>query len=206
MVGLGAVRASAVRVLFRARNHFRFRYRCGQTELMVVLVRRMRGDDVAMLKSMRLQALLDTPSAFGSTYEREVAFSDEVWQGRLRPEGHAHFAVFAPNGRPVGMVAVMADADEVYAAGLVGMWVACEVRGTGAADSLIVAAIEHARAAGFTTLRLWITDGNDRAEGCYRRHSFTRTGRTEIRARDGETEIEMVCDLKIGATDDEMER
>lgn len=35
-------------------------------------------------KTLRLKALRTDPSAFGSTYEREVAFDDDVWEARLK--------------------------------------------------------------------------------------------------------------------------
>ena len=163
----------------------------------MLTVRRLVADDALTLKALRLRALRDAPSAFGSTYEREVAFSDEVWRDRLRAGGNPHFVAFSHDEPVVGMVAIMPDPDAVSCAGLVGMWVESAARGTGVADTLINVAIDHARAAGFTTMRLWITEGNDRAEGCYQRHGFARTGIVEIRDRDNETEAEMTCDLQL---------
>ena len=43
-------------------------------------VRRAVSGDEAALRALRLQALSDSPEAFGSTYERELARTHEEWQ------------------------------------------------------------------------------------------------------------------------------
>ncbi len=48
----------------------------------MVLLRRITPEMVAEYKEVRLRALLDTPSAFGSTYARENSFSEEEWESR----------------------------------------------------------------------------------------------------------------------------
>jgi hypothetical protein len=39
---------------------------------------------IQQLKSLRLESLRLNPEAFGSTYEREVAFPDSTWEERLK--------------------------------------------------------------------------------------------------------------------------
>ena len=43
-------------------------------------VRRAVLGDESILREVRHQALSDEPNAFGSTYEREVAWTKSVWQ------------------------------------------------------------------------------------------------------------------------------
>ncbi|KAI0368454.1 hypothetical protein BV20DRAFT_1114228 [Pilatotrama ljubarskyi] len=43
--------------------------------------------DIQMYRAVRLAALQTDPTFFLSTYEREVAFTDEVWRERLNGEG-----------------------------------------------------------------------------------------------------------------------
>jgi ribosomal protein S18 acetylase RimI-like enzyme len=49
-------------------------------------------------------------------------------------------------------------------------------------------------------VQLLVTEGNDRAEGMYRRNGFERTGRSTRRDRDGLLELEMLRDLESGVT------
>jgi len=46
---------------------------------MTISMRRVRPDDSDLLKRVRLAALLDTPSAFASTYTAESQATDERW-------------------------------------------------------------------------------------------------------------------------------
>ncbi len=158
---------------------------------MSFVVRRLTPDDLDLVRVLRLQALHDAPSAFGSTYEREVAFPDDVWANRLRPDGHPHFVCARDDGEAVGMVAVAFDESDPQIAWLVGMWVDASVRGTGAADALVREALECAGSHGRRVVRLHVTDGNVRAEGLYCRLGFVRTGSSFVRDRDGVAEIEM---------------
>jgi ribosomal protein S18 acetylase RimI-like enzyme len=56
------------------------------------------------------------------------------------------------------------------------LWVAPGFRGQGIGDQLVVAIVEWAKAAGFSQVLLWVTEGNTRAEALYARHGFGRTG------------------------------
>ena len=71
------------------------------------------------------------------------------------------------------------------------MWVDPHARGGGTADALVNAVAEWAGEQGFRSLRLHVTEGNDRAEAMYRRTGFVRTGRIFPRDRDQVPEIEM---------------
>ncbi len=153
-------------------------------------VRRVGVGDVETVRALRLHALSDAPDAFGSTYEREVAFPRSVWAERLRTPGNATLVCEA-DGDPCGMVTVVRDDNDTQLAWLVGMWIAPTARGTGGADLLVTAALRWAGAECLTTVRLHITAGNDRAERLYRRHGFNPTGRSGAGSREGVTEIEM---------------
>jgi ribosomal protein S18 acetylase RimI-like enzyme len=161
-------------------------------------VRRLGPDDHELLQTLRLQSLRDAPSAFGSTYEREVGFTTEVWRHRLRPDGHVHFIGEAVDGTASGLVVVGPDEKESSVAWLLAMWVAPAARGTGLADELIDTAIRTAAGEGCSIMRLHVADGNDRAERVYVRHGFARTGRSFVRPRDNQVEVQMERSLAVG--------
>ncbi len=158
---------------------------------MMCTVRRLEPQDQELLRTIRLRALSLEPHSFGSTFDRESAFSEDTWRNRLRPEGNPHFACFDDSGEPIGLVAGMLDDEDQQIAELVSMWVDPPARGTGTADALVTEIIDWATGQGCTAIRLHVTDGNRRAEGMYRRNGFERTGRTFVRERDGFPEIEM---------------
>jgi ribosomal protein S18 acetylase RimI-like enzyme len=156
-----------------------------------VAVRRLGVRDGDSVRRLRLRALRDAPDAFGSTYEREVAFSWEVWEARLVSNTNAHFVFETAQQGPVGLVSVVRDDTDQEVAYLVGMWVDARVRGMGAADALVTEAIGWAEGQPVSILRLHVTEGNVPAERLYLRHGFVKTGDSIDRERDGAVEFEM---------------
>ena len=65
------------------------------------------------------------------------------------------------------------------------MWVSPQVRGTGVAELLVGAVVDHAWAVGAPRITLWVALGNARARAFYRRMGFTPTGRRQAYPRDG---------------------
>ena len=119
-----------------------------ETELLVLPPARWRE-----AKQLRLAALLTEPSAFASSYEDELAFSDDVWQARLT-SAHAlagNMTFFAEvDAVLVGMAgagwsqrAKLRHVAEVY-----GVYVASEMRGLGLATRLMDRLLEELRSLG----------------------------------------------------------
>lgn len=75
----------------------------------------------------------------------------------------------------IGMAAG-GDSNSTSVAALTSLWVAPGSRGHGIGDRLVVAVVDWAKAAGFSQLLLWVTEGNLHAEALYRRNGFIRTG------------------------------
>ena len=144
-----------------------------------------------MLRALRLRALADEPSAFGSTYARELAFTTAVWEARLQPDAHPQLVCESDAGTPVGIAAGVRDAAVPAVADLVGMWVDVSARGSGAADALVAEVVCWAEHERISVLRLHVTEGNSKAVRLYERHGFRPTGTTYRRERDGVNEIEM---------------
>jgi ribosomal protein S18 acetylase RimI-like enzyme len=153
------------------------------------IVVRVRPDDWHDLRDVRLRALADAPSAFGSTLAREVAFPDDVWrdravQGRTLlarevPDDGAAAARDRSPGRVVGVAAVLPSPDDPTTAELVSVWVDPDARGTGVAAALLRSADALAVELGARTLALWVTATNIRARRLYERAGFAPTGETK---------------------------
>jgi ribosomal protein S18 acetylase RimI-like enzyme len=157
-----------------------------------MIVRRAASGDEPILRALRLQALSDSPAAFGSTYDRELARTPADWQRWLAPG--ATFIVDAA-GEPKGLVAGMYDAADPEVVHLMSMWVHPGLRGAGAADALVAAVLAWARESSARVMRLAVIQSNDRARRCYERNGFRATGKQSVRERDGANEIEMEREL-----------
>ena len=157
-------------------------------------VRRATFDDIGTLRSLRLQALVDSPDAFGSTYARELARTDNDWRRWIEP--HPTFLLCEATLEATGIVAGVRDEDDPTTAILMAMWVAPSSRGTGGGDLLVSAVLGWADETEAVSVRLWVTDGNEHARRLYERHGFALTGRELVRDRDGRTEIEMSRPLR----------
>jgi GNAT superfamily N-acetyltransferase len=156
--------------------------------------------DYVLVREMRLRSLTLSPTAYGSTYEREAEFSDELWRDRLRPEAYPHFGCFDDHGAAVGLVVAGPDETGDGIGRLFAMWVEPHARATGAADLLVTEVVEWARSQGYSAVQLLITEGNARAEAMYRRNGFELSGQSWRRDRDGLQELEMIRDVGVGVT------
>ncbi|WP_340697275.1 GNAT family N-acetyltransferase [Cellulosimicrobium funkei] len=157
-------------------------------------VARIRPDDWRELRDVRLRALADAPSAFGSTLAREAAFPDGVWRERAA-QGRTLLARTAlddgrlADGDPagndrspgpvVGIAAVVPSPDDATVAELVSVWVEPGARGSGVAASLLARADDLAAGLGARTLALWVTATNAPALRLYERAGFAPTGETQ---------------------------
>lgn len=146
-----------------------------------------------LMREIRLRALRDSPDAFGSTLERELAMDEEAWRGRCASGRNFYAAV----GRtPVGIIASYIPEDSPDAPELVGMWVAPEHRRRGIARALIDAVLDQARSEGARAVTLWVADGNGAAEELYAGVGFSRTGREDtLPGRPEILELEMSISL-----------
>jgi GNAT superfamily N-acetyltransferase len=158
-------------------------------------VRRAVLGDVPILREIRLEALSDTPDAFGSTYEREVARTTADWRRWLSPG--ATFILYEA-ARARGIVAGVRDETDAAVVHLMAMWVHPSIRGSGAAAELVSAVIAWARSEGAKIVNLKVIQGNDRARGFYERMGFRLTGKEEIRERDRVIELEMERSVDLG--------
>jgi ribosomal protein S18 acetylase RimI-like enzyme len=132
-------------------------------------------------KAVRLRALADTPSAFGSTYARESQFTEADWQQRTTnlctPRSIGYLA--HDEHDYCGIAASFLNQANPQQAELVSMWVAPNHRHTGTGRLLVEAIESWARKSAARTLQLMVTSSNLSAIAFYQRLGFTPTGRTE---------------------------
>jgi ribosomal protein S18 acetylase RimI-like enzyme len=139
----------------------------------MVVVRAVTPDDWQTLRDVRLAALREAPYAFGSTYAREAAFTEEQWRGRINDRSVTYFAYLPDNPEPAGLAGVYVEDD---VADVVSMWVRPSARGRGAGEALIEATADWAKARDHACLQLWVTESNTPARKLYDRCGFSLTG------------------------------
>jgi ribosomal protein S18 acetylase RimI-like enzyme len=137
--------------------------------------------NVMQFKAVRLAALQDSPTAFGSTYAKESKLTDADWLARSkRWAGDTAIGCLAIDSHhPVGILLCTMDERDPTRAEAISMWVAPTHRRRGVGQMLIDAIVNWCRKKDVQMLTLMVTNSNAVALAFYRRLGFEMTGRTE---------------------------
>jgi ribosomal protein S18 acetylase RimI-like enzyme len=166
-------------------------------EIMVVL-ERITSANALVFREVRLRALRESPSAFGSTFARESQISDADWIKRAdqwtsqRSVGYLAMS----SDEPCGIAATFLDENDQYKAHLVSMWVDPARRRSGIGHTLIETIRAWAAENGARSLHLTVTSSNSTAIEFYERNGFVPTGKTLPYPNDPKLfEYEMTCPI-----------
>jgi GNAT superfamily N-acetyltransferase len=133
-------------------------------------IRPTTEDDWMHLKTVRLAALLESPTAFGVTYRAAAAYTQAQWRERASGAAGPDFWLALRDGRPVGMIGGGTNAAQRYK--LIGMWVEPTARGLGVAARLVEAVKARALEKGHARVYLDVVPDNARAANFYLRQGF----------------------------------
>lgn len=163
-------------------------------------VRRITADEFPALRAVRIAALTDSPAAFGSTLERELAFTDDMWRERASASsaGDARLTLLAwERDEVVGVIGAFRTAAEAPVVELVSMWTRPEVRRSGVAVALVQGVVDWAQSlADVARVELWVVRGNEPAQRLYERMGFHVTDDVQPSPNDPcAQEIRMVLPL-----------
>ena len=126
--------------------------------------------DWPALKSTRLAALLDAPTAFGASHASAAAFSDDDWLQRAIPTPQRTFFLAFDAEQAIGLAAQVAAGDgECH---LIAMWVRSDYRGRDVAAALVDAVKQRAMDNGHARLVLDVAPENTRAAAFYEKQGF----------------------------------
>ncbi len=146
-------------------------------------VRRLFAAEWRQLRDLRLQALRAAPRAFGSTYEREAAFTDERWQewAASAAAGANQVAIVAVAGgtwvaMASGRLPVRGEEGASSVAWLLAVYVDPTWRSRGLGRAVSEGVISWARERGAAEVRLHVADWNDAARRVYEELGFRPTG------------------------------
>lgn len=164
----------------------------------MIVIKRITAEDAFVYKDVRLRALLDSPTAFSSTYAREEQFADEEWQrraARCNSDGFIGFLA-CEDDRACGMVFCLKDEPGDALGTILSMWVDPTYRRAGVGRQLIDSVVDWARERGMWVLKLMVTSVNSGAIEFYQRCGFRMTGKTGPYPNDPAiTEYEMTLAL-----------
>ncbi len=149
-----------------------------------VTVRLTTVADWAVWRDLRLRSLRDSPGAFGSTYAREAAFTEDDWRDRARGpapgpglevEARGPAVLAWVGDEPVGMGAGYSDLPGWLH--VVAMWTDPAWRGRRVGDAVVGFLVDWAGGRGLR-VHLDVETGNAGARRLYERCGFTGTGET----------------------------
>ena len=145
-------------------------------------IRFLDSGDLTAYRDLRLAALQESPTAFGSSYVEEADLPLTEFADRLRPPNKPDNGVigaFVDDGRLVGVLGFAREyrVKRVHIASIWGMYVSPEFRGQGFGAALLDEAIAHARRLGSVRqIILSVTASNVAAGALYRSRGFERFG------------------------------
>jgi GNAT superfamily N-acetyltransferase len=143
--------------------------------LTCVDVTELHRSQSSILKSMRLKALGDAPSAFVTTLETEQRRPPLYWEEQF---DRATWVIaqdgIAPDGPPiVGIAALVQPDPESPVRFIESVWVEPEYRWRGVLRQMLDHLEGRAKEDGATELRLWVLDTNESAERAYLKLGFS---------------------------------
>lgn len=143
------------------------------------MIRMLNKQDAEAYQTIRLEALRVNPEAFGSTYEREAAFTVEEIGRRIAPEAGKFTLGAFEEDRLIGIVTFFRDngPKTKHKANLYGMYVSADCRGKGIGGKLLDTLIKEARQLdGVEQITLTVVQDNERAKALYVNSGFVVFG------------------------------
>lgn len=125
------------------------------------------------LRGVRLAALRESPGAFLSTYSEELKLQEQGWRTEFT---RGEWIVEIRNRKTIALIGATREQDtppdECY---LEYIWVSPRFRRRGVATALVKSTIRRLLNLGFTTIWLWVLDGNESAKRLYEKCGFSST-------------------------------
>jgi len=152
---------------------------------MSIAVSELGAGDGLIWRDLRLQALLESPDAFGATHDAHSTRPDAEWHRMIdatAADPNAASLVATLDGAPAGMAYCRMNSPGV--GGLYAMWVSPGSRSRGIGRALVDFALAWMIERGAKYAELTVSEGNDPALALYVASGFVDTGHREP-LRDG---------------------
>lgn len=144
--------------------------------MIVIYTLELSADDWRLWRQVRLAALAEAPSAFGSTLAQWTGAGDTEQRWRARLSDVPLNLVFSIDGQPAGMVSATGPSDDASIE-LISLWVAPFARGHGVGDAAVRRVLAWAESHhGDSSVWLSVKKNNQPAIRLYERHGFADAG------------------------------
>ena len=147
------------------------------------MIRLLEPTDAYQYFELRLEALIENPEAFATSYEEVInkPNSIEQYEQSFAQANHYNFGAF-DNEKLIGMVTLLPETKEKlkHKANIFAMYVTPGQRGNGVGKALLEAAITQARKSdGITRVNLTVVSINHGAKRLYQKFGFESFGLEE---------------------------
>ena len=148
-----------------------------------VLIREAKPTDATRYRELRLNALLDSPTAFSADYQINLRHPVSFWESRLTSDEYGIMFLAEHENALIGMTGVRKGESPKtkHGAYVWGVFVCPPWRGLHLAEALISTCADWARERDVVILKLGVMANNASAIRCYERCGFTIYG-TEPRS------------------------
>jgi ribosomal protein S18 acetylase RimI-like enzyme len=163
------------------------------------IIRQFETTEWQAYRCLRLNALKESPEAFGSTYKDAVKYEDIDWRNRLaRTSAENDYPMVALVGDEfAGLGWVMVEPPKNDVAHLYQMWVDPSFRRLGLGRALVESSINWARNRGVKSMLLEVTSGDRPARRLYDSLGFVPTG-DPVPVRSDSDRFEQLMELRFG--------
>jgi len=143
-----------------------------------IIIRESTLADLMPYRGLRLDALLDSPTAFSADYELNLNQPMSFWESRVQPDAQGRLFFAEHASQLIGMTGVrLGESPKTkHGAYIWGVYVRPKWRGLHIAEVLIETCINWARMQQVDIVKLGVMTNNTSAVRCYERCGFTIYG------------------------------
>jgi len=143
-----------------------------------VIIRESTLTDLILYRGLRLDALLDSPTAFSADYELNLNQPMSFWEGRVKQDEHGKLFFAEHTSQLIGMTGIrLGESPKTkHGAYIWGVYVRPEWRGLHIAEVLIETCINWAGMQQVNIVKLGVMTNNTSAVRCYERCGFNIYG------------------------------
>lgn len=166
---------------------------------MAYSVRPLAQADWEVFRSIRLEALKDSPQFFGSNFVRENAFTQTDWHERLSGDGKAMFGLFDEN-QIIGLTGIVTDQNDQSqkTALIISSYTTPVYRGKGLSRMLYQACISWAKdQPQIKRITVSHRESNLASKHANQKFGFVEIGRSSKTWPDGTSEDEIFYELTV---------